>query len=125
VTIVLASARRVLLARRRPDVLFGGLWEAPSAQGTIDDLASRLSVDPRSLTSVGSVTHILSHRRLEVEVWKGSLDRRRVWLLPGPEYDSVEAAPLADLGERAQAALTRKVLTVANLPAGGLRSDSE
>jgi A/G-specific adenine glycosylase len=122
VAVVLASGRSILLARRRPNVLFGGLWEAPTSGAGIEDLAARLAIDPRALTEVGRIEHVLSHRRLEVEVLRGALSRRRTWGLPGPEYDAIEAVPLARLADRAQATLTRKVLSVANVPAAGLRS---
>jgi A/G-specific adenine glycosylase len=115
VALVLASDRAVLLARRRPDVLFGGLWEPPSAGGGLAELASQLDVDPRTLEHAGDVDHVLSHRRMHVEVARGPLGGRRRWRLPGPEYDAVERVARADVGSRAQASLARKVLAVAGV----------
>jgi A/G-specific adenine glycosylase len=124
VAVVLASPQGVLLARRRADVLFGGLWEPPSGDAEPDGanglvaLASRLGVDAGSLTVAGEVVHVLSHRRLFVQVVRGVLGRRRQWPLPGPEYDAIERVSLDTLGTRAQASLARKVLAVAEvLPA--------
>ncbi len=116
VALVLVSDRAVLLARRRPDVLFGGLWEPPSAGGRLAELAAQLGVDPAILEHAGDVEHVLSHRRLRVEVARGPLAARRRWPLPGPEYDAVECVARGDVGSRAQASLARKVLAVAGVP---------
>jgi A/G-specific adenine glycosylase len=129
VALVLASPTAVLLARRRRDTLFGGLWEPPFAEGTEPGpLAAILGVDPGSLSAAGRVIHVLSHRRMQVEVLWGPLARRRRWPLPGPDYDAVEVVDLAALPGRAHATLARKVLvaagalTLAKAPRRGLRS---
>jgi A/G-specific adenine glycosylase len=122
VAIVLASTRAVLLARRRADLLFGGLWEPPSAEGEMGALAARLGLDERALAHIGEVVHVLSHRRMRVEVARGPLVSRRRWPMPGPEYDAVEPVRIDRLGGRGQGALTRKILAMANVAAGGLRS---
>ena len=125
VAIVLASSRRVLLARRRKEVLFGGLWEPPSATGGLAKLADRLGIDATSLRRSGEVVHVLTHRRMHVEVARGALPRRGHWALPGSEYDAIEPVALGELESepqrRAYSTLTRKVLIVANVAAGGLR----
>ncbi len=113
--IVLASTKAVLLARRRSDVLFGGLWEPPSADRDLATLAKTLGVDIRVLESKGEVLHVLSHRRMQVEVSLGPLGRRRIWPIPGPEYDAIELVGLDKLSARAHATLTRKVLAVAGI----------
>ena len=115
VAIVLASDRAVLLARRRGDVLFGGLWEPPTADGGVAELASQLGVDPRILERAGEVVHVLSHRKMRVEVARGPLDGRRRWPLPGGDYDAVERVALEDVAARAQATFARKVLAVAGV----------
>jgi A/G-specific adenine glycosylase len=65
---IVDAAGRVLLARRRPAGLFGGLWELPAG----DDLAGAARVIGGALAATGAVvmTHrqVLSHRRLVVEV---------------------------------------------------------
>jgi A/G-specific adenine glycosylase len=116
VAIVLVSSTAVLLARRRNDVLFGGLWEPPSADGGLAELAVRLGIDEASLVPAGEVVHLLSHRKMRVEVARGPLGARRKWAVPGPEYDAIERVALAELPRRAQATLTRKVLAVADVP---------
>ena len=115
VALVLTSKSAVLLARRRSDVLFGGLWEPPSADGGLAQLASRLGVDAGTLEHAGDVVHVLSHRRMSVEVARGPLGRRRRWPLPGSDYDAVECVALEDVASRAQARLARKVLAVAGV----------
>lgn len=117
VAIVLASPKAVLLARRRSDVLFGGLWEPPSADGDVAALAKKLGVDARALEHKGELLHVLSHRRLVVEVSRGPLGRRRSWPIPGSEYDAIELVDRDHLSARAQATLTRKVLVVAGIAA--------
>jgi hypothetical protein len=86
-------------------------------------LAARLGLDERALAPIGEVVHVLSHRRMRVEVARGPLVRRCRWPLPGPEYDAIEPVTIDRLGERGQGALTRKILAMANVAAGGLRSD--
>lgn len=120
--IVLASGGAVLLARRRGDRLYGGLWEAPSADGPIARLATALAIDASSLRRCGHVDHVLSHRRLRVAVACGPLGRRRAWPLPGPDYEVVERFPVASLPTLATSTLARKILAVANLPPRGVRS---
>jgi A/G-specific adenine glycosylase len=115
VALVLASDRAVLLARRRRDALFGGLWEPPSSDGALAELASRLGVDPRTVEHAGEVVHVLSHRKLRVEVARGPLGGRRRWPLPGGDYDAIERVALADIASRAHATLARKVLAVAGV----------
>jgi A/G-specific adenine glycosylase len=125
VAIVLASGSpsgSVVLARRRRDALFGGLWEPPGADagadgadGAIERLSSRLGVASRALRPAGEVVHVLSHRRLQIVVMRGSLGSRRGWSVPGPEYDAIERVPLARLASYAHATLTRKLLTAAEV----------
>jgi A/G-specific adenine glycosylase len=131
VAIVLSSSKAVLLARRRPNVLFGGLWEPPSApSGESADGASRetdlrglalaLGIEVERLEAVGAVTHLLSHRRLQVEVLRGALGRSRRFPLPGPEYDAIEPVSLGRLAAIPHARLARRILEVANVAARGL-----
>jgi A/G-specific adenine glycosylase len=121
--IVLVSTRAVLLARRRRDVLFGGLWEPPSADGELLALAARLRIDPGNLEHAGEVVHVLTHRRMHVDVARGTLPRRRRWALPSADYDAIEPVALRELGARSprpHSTLARKLLIVANVAAGGL-----
>ncbi len=114
-TVVLASSRAVLLARRTKGTLWGGLWEPPSAEGEIACLAESLDLDVRSLESAGEVVHILSHRRMRVQVASGPLPKRKVWNLPGPDYDAIEPVALEHIARRAHSTLARKVLIMAKV----------
>jgi A/G-specific adenine glycosylase len=131
VALVIASSSHVVLARRRREALFGGLWEPPAADG----------VDPRPLAAAlgvvtalrpgGRVVHVLSHRRMEVDVSVASLGRRRRWSLPGEDYDAIEVARVDELASRAHSTLARKVLAAAGVlplakaPRTGLRSPTK
>lgn len=103
---------RVLLARRRAAGPFGGLWEPPSLDGDAASRADLLGRFPLASTRlVGQVTHVLSHRRLTVDVHAGVLSRvpRRPRLPEAYEAARVfEEAGLTDLGI---SALTRKILS--------------
>jgi hypothetical protein len=67
----------------------------------------------------------LSHRRMHVEVVRGVLPRRRRWKPPTLEYDAIEAVAIEGVRTRAHAALTLKVLAVANVPAHDLTSTTK
>lgn len=127
VALVLVSVDpgRILLARRRPGVLFGGLWEPPSVDGAADAagrLAEQLGVEASALEPKGEVRHVLTHRLMHVTVLRGPLPAKRRWPVPGPDYDAARAVAPADLADLAHATLTRKVLSLANAPARGVRS---
>jgi len=73
---------KVLFARRREGGLFGGLWEPPMVEGSASVVAARphlaalgLGLSSGSgrgrLREVGRVTHVLSHRRMEITVAAG------------------------------------------------------
>jgi A/G-specific adenine glycosylase len=118
VAVVLTSGRgekgSVLLARRRADALFGGLWEPPLApRSRAGALAACLGVRLGALAKAGDVIHVLSHRRMHVRVLCGSLPRRKTFTPPGPDYAAIEAVPYREIPTRAHATLTRKVLDVA------------
>jgi A/G-specific adenine glycosylase len=119
VAIVLTRGRApneaVLLARRREGVLFGGLWEPPIApRSARKRLAARLGVGLAELRDAGEVVHVLSHRRMLVQVLHGSCGAGDWSRLPPPgaDYVAMKLVPYADLRLPA-AALTRKVLALA------------
>jgi A/G-specific adenine glycosylase len=79
VAVVLADPRTgaLLFARRREGGLFGGLWEPPMVEAlSLDEARPRLvalglGLGRARLRAVGRVTHVLTHRRLEVVVAAG------------------------------------------------------
>lgn len=105
---------RVLLARRRADGLFGGLWEPPCEIGGVRARASLFARFPLGVVEPrGRVTHVLSHLRLSVDVHAAALAANP----SGAELpDAYETADLFDedsLGDLGVATLTRKVLRAA------------
>jgi A/G-specific adenine glycosylase len=116
VALVVASADHVVLARRRREGLFAGLWEPPAADG--DDpfpLAAELGIPERGIRPGGHVVHVLSHRRLEIAVSVADIGRRRRWQPPGPDYEAIEAVRKDQLLSRPHASLTRKILAAAGV----------
>jgi A/G-specific adenine glycosylase len=67
----------LLFARRRDGGLFGGLWEPPMVEAlSLDDARPALAglgitLGRTRLREVGRVTHVLTHRRMEVVVASG------------------------------------------------------
>lgn len=133
VALVLADAERVLLARRKAHLVFGGLWEPPGldvpelpgedADGARAESAARLVAQsmaligqPRaapSATPAGTVTHVLSHRRMSVCVLRGELPprARHPAALPAhEEYDAVELVGRENVASRGVSTLARKIL---------------
>jgi A/G-specific adenine glycosylase len=128
VAVVVASRTEVVMARRGPDGLFGGLWEPPMAAGRNPaSLARSLRVEPGTLAHAGQVVHVLSHRRMQIDVVRGALGRRRLWPVP-QGYDAIEVIVIAAVSGLAHSTLARKVLAAAGVLAlakaarGGLRS---
>jgi len=127
VVLVLASSSALLLAQRRKDALFGGLWEPPGIDvhgpddvpgAALGALAKQLGLGSqavRKLRVVGQVDHVLSHRRMHVTVVSGALGRRLRWPVPSHEYDAIEVVPRARLDGYARASLVAKILAVAGL----------
>jgi A/G-specific adenine glycosylase len=102
--VVSRRGSRLLLARRRPGGLFGGLWEPPMVELRAGEhpeasLASLFGTGRLELCVVGHQTHLLTHRKLRITIatadipgvlrappsadydrfeWRGSADRRRL-----------------------------------------------
>ena len=95
----LRAGDHVLLARRAPGGLFGGLWELPAATG-IEALLAGLP-GARTTGAAPDVVHrqVLSHRRLEIRAWRGAgspsttIDEVTPW----PPYAELRWQPLASL----------------------------
>lgn len=106
--LVARRGNEVLLARRRSEGLFGGLWEPPM----VDTKAGLAGLGPvQDLAKSGTIIHVLSHRKLTIAVYTATLPGRSrpKLLLPEP----YEAAGLFDelsLGDLGISTLARKVL---------------
>jgi A/G-specific adenine glycosylase len=116
---LVATARggRVLLGKRRPGGLYGGLWEPPLLDHEREPLASTLArfeslvgVRLGPVANAGEVTHVLSHRRMEIEVLTGALRTTRMRASRSVEYEAFELVAMASLEARGVATLARKIL---------------
>jgi A/G-specific adenine glycosylase len=109
---------RVLLGRRRPGGLFGGLWEPPAVADGRDArraLATLLGIELPRLTDRGVVTHILSHRRLAVRVVSCKLDRSPPCQLGDGPYEAVSPVSPGSFTDLGMSTLARKVLIKAGV----------
>jgi A/G-specific adenine glycosylase len=105
--------QRVLLGRRLPGGLFGGLWEPPmveegdaSAEASFTAL---LGVTVRAMKRVAEQTHLLTHRKLRITIATAEIGSD-----PGPPggttYDSLAWKGTSELRTLAMSSLARKVL---------------
>ena len=109
----------VLLARRRPELLFGGLWEPPSIEGgpkARAELAEWLPIG--KLARAGAVEHVLSHRKLTIDVLRADLTDRADGLgLPEGAarcgYDALRVVPQHGFAALGMSTLARKILAAA------------
>jgi A/G-specific adenine glycosylase len=121
--VVATKGAAVLLARRAGDGLFGGLWEPPCRDGgedARDALLAGLALRGE-LTSAGTVVHVLSHRRLAVDVTHVTLARAPRAAPARPAWEAYDAARLvapADMDRLGISTLARKVLDAARRKAG-------
>jgi A/G-specific adenine glycosylase len=103
---VIARGEAVLLAKRPKDGLMGGLWEPPRS-------APR---GVRGITSAGRFTHVLTHRRLEIEVVRCASSARHGVSIPG--YDETRWVRAADLEDLGLSTLARKALVISGFAIG-------
>ncbi|MGD8863395.1 MAG: A/G-specific adenine glycosylase [Myxococcales bacterium] len=100
------GAGRSLWLGRGGGALFGGLWNLPMAEGRGREAAATLARDSGlrgtlSKQAIGELTHVLTHRRLQVELWRMGGARAR-------DGSELRAAPLDSLGELGVSKLTLK-----------------
>ncbi len=111
----------VLLARRKSEGLFGGLWEPPLFEGEGKpghaELVKRFPPALFALDARPSarVTHVLSHRRMTIAVHRATTKRVDPSTLDLPEvYESAALFDLASLEKVGISTLARKVLAGAS-----------
>jgi A/G-specific adenine glycosylase len=117
VAVVAAHRRRVLLGRRRDELRLGGTWEPPtSPRGAKEvplDVARRIvAAGSARVEHRGTVVHVLSHRRLEVDVFAVELAARRT-PREMSDYQTWAWVPRAEARARATSTFARKVLDCA------------
>ena len=116
--LVVRRGGAVLLGRRAPGGLLGGLWEPPRADGAVDAgglgaTLAELGLAPVGARRVAEVRHVFTHRRLACGVWVGEVAGTPV---PGGPYDAVDFVDPATVG---LSTLAVKLLdAVAPLPLG-------
>ncbi|HUS28903.1 MAG TPA: A/G-specific adenine glycosylase [Kofleriaceae bacterium] len=99
----------LLLARRTPGGLFGGLWELPQGESALE-IARALGVTHLDDKAVAHHEQTLSHRRLRIAVFCAAVPRTLVApALPG--YDSLARVDLSRARELGVAAATTAILT--------------
>jgi A/G-specific adenine glycosylase len=113
---VLESKGRILLARRPEGGLFGGMWEPPHAdEGGVAGVArDRVDEAKGQVRRAGFVTHVLSHRRIEVTVFAGEIKRDLSDLFTDvlPDYEAFDWVFRGKLHERPLTTLAKKILRV-------------
>jgi A/G-specific adenine glycosylase len=108
-----AKTRRVLLARRARDGLFGGLWEPPMVETpSLGDglLGLRALGIGLELRAAGSVTHVLSHRELVVSVMTGTASRVFAMKIATDGVYEEAAWIAVEQGDLGMSTLARKLL---------------
>jgi len=105
----------VLMARRPPGGLYGGMWELPSGDDR-DDVAKALGLD---LDVVGGEdgaafehSQELSHRRLRLRLWPARLVNEGAAEQPADasRYDRLTWQPVARLGDLGLSSATKKLV---------------
>ena len=128
--LVAVRGEHVLLARRRVEGTFGAMWEPPSVDVALecDDVtassparfAALVGARVASVEARGTVTHVLSHRRMRVDVLSGVVSARRLRAPVAGDYDQIAWVALGDLGLRGITALARKILRAADVAASAV-----
>ncbi len=122
VALVATVSGGVVLGRRRPQGLFGGLWEPPTmahlepGEDARTAFGGLLGVRIRRVTEAGVVTHLLSHRRLETTVLSTKLSRAPRSRPPADSfYDAVRVVQADAWATLAMSTFARRVLAQAGV----------
>ena len=104
----LQAGDEIVLARRVPDGLFGGLWELPQAEAR-SEIETAFGVDA-DREAVAHHAQTLSHRRLQISVFASTAPRSLVGIeIPG--YDALVRVSLTAAHAMGVAASTKAILT--------------
>ncbi|HUJ57371.1 MAG TPA: A/G-specific adenine glycosylase [Kofleriaceae bacterium] len=105
----IADREELVLARRAPRGLYGGLWELPQGDDAAA-IARALGASGVDRRPVAYHEQTLSHRRLRIEVFRAAMPAR-LGKLADPGYDALARVPIATARERGIAAATVAILT--------------
>jgi A/G-specific adenine glycosylase len=104
----LQRGEQIVLARRVPRGLFGGMWELPQGASALE-IAAALGVTRVDAAPIAHHDQTLAHRRLRIAVFRGVAPARLV--VPSESgYDAIARVPIARVGEHAVAAATTAIL---------------
>jgi len=104
----------VLLARRRPEGLFGGLWELPQAldlSALSDAMGAPIELDARRPLHVHEQE--LSHRRLQIRVFRARPHDHSSELPEGSCYDAVDWQSLTSARKCGLSSATQQIIDIA------------
>jgi A/G-specific adenine glycosylase len=110
---VLRCHGRILLGRRHAEGMYGGMWEPPHGDPEhARSIAERLVAEFGRVTKAGSIRHVLSHRRIEMDVYEGEVTRgvHKHRFAGLPDYDRLRWLRARDVEQVALTALARKIL---------------
>jgi A/G-specific adenine glycosylase len=108
---VIEAGRGVVCGKRKSESLYGGMWEPPML-GEDDDPRALLGVPQASFSACGTLTHVLTHRRLVVDVFHART-RAQKRTRPFHDYERIEVVVRRALGDLAMSRLARRTLAAA------------
>jgi len=111
----------IVCGKRKPDALYGGMWEPPML-GLEDDLAGCLGVTLATCRPRGQFTHVLTHRRLEVDVFHVCRATKAPKPSPFGEYECFDLVRRDALASLAMSRLARRALATALASEGGRKT---
>jgi hypothetical protein len=117
------EASRTCCRARRLESIMGGTWEPPcaevaaaasdrTARAAIGRVLADLGLRAVTLARAGSIMHVLSHRRMRVDVLRGRAAPAGTRAPFDGDYDAVDVVDPKS-GERGITSLTRKILRAA------------
>jgi len=121
VAAVVRSGDGIVLGQRRDDGLYGGMWEPPTSAdlaGTLNALVASGLPKTLELNVCGNLRHVLSHKRLSVEVAGAEVARPpkpRALRVAGDFVSTYQRLEVRRPDEVALSTLARKVLKVAGV----------
>ncbi|MET0595118.1 MAG: A/G-specific adenine glycosylase [Polyangiaceae bacterium] len=111
--LVSRRGKSVLLGRRLPGGLFGGLWEPPMIEcgdsNAESSLAKSIGAALDDVKHVAEQTHILTHRRLRITIATARI-KSEPSPASGTPYECLAWKGASELGSLAMSSLAKKVL---------------
>jgi A/G-specific adenine glycosylase len=130
---VIRRGDRLLIARRRPDQMLGGLWEFPGGkqepgetleQTAVREIAEEIGIEIRVVRKLGAIKHAFSHFKMTLHVFECRPQRGRARAVA---VDAVKWVNIDELATYPFPAADQKIIQwlTADLPyRGGIDKDS-